>query len=50
MPRSRTLSVPSIGYANRPTKTVKLRDAGADAIVTDMLSLGDALSTAGRPS
>ncbi len=43
------LGMPSIGYANRAVKTARLRDAGADAIVTSMLHLGDVMSAAGRP-
>jgi beta-phosphoglucomutase-like phosphatase (HAD superfamily) len=43
---ARSVGVRSIGYANRPAKIARLRDAGADAIVTDMLALAAAMSAA----
>jgi beta-phosphoglucomutase-like phosphatase (HAD superfamily) len=45
---ARGLGMPSIGYANRPAKTDALRDAGADAIVTSMLHVGDVMSAVGQ--
>jgi beta-phosphoglucomutase-like phosphatase (HAD superfamily) len=36
-----------IGYANKPGKAEQLHDAGADAIVTAMPDLADAVSAAG---
>lgn len=42
------LDMPSIGYANKPAKKSALRDAGADAIVTSMLHLGDVMAAVGK--
>ena len=42
---ARSLFMASIGYANEPGKSESLADAGADAVITEMVVLADAVAS-----